>query len=250
LLDELYKKVKYAVLCVKAGGLPFLLAEIKRRSYSREILIGLEKYLSEDDSETSCPVEYSLRLASPEDIEEAFQDISNERQTELFDLIQRKWFYESGFNSCYIAREAKSGKICYMEWIITRRDNNSRSRMFSRSFPWVGSSDVQFEHSYTFTRYRGKRIMPSVTNELCRLAHRNGFRRAVTYVLADNISSLKGFYAAGFRISEEIRRTKVLSLTWYTRKRKRNDSRAVQETFSVIESILDTGISLNTKYGE
>jgi hypothetical protein len=250
LLDGLNNKVKYAVLSAKVGGLPFLLSKIKRRAYSREILIGLEKYLGEDNNETSCPIEYSLRLASPADIEEAFQNIASDRKTEFFDLIQRKWFYESGFKNCYIAREAKSREICYMEWIISRRDNNSRSRKFSNSFPWVGASDVQLEHSYTFPRYRGNRIMPAVTDELCRLARRNGFRRAVTYVPADNISTLKGFYAAGFRISEEIRRTKVLFLTRYTEKRKRNDSHAVQEIFSVIESILDTGSNLNTKYGE
>ncbi len=215
MLELLYNKVKYAILAVKLGGISYLLAEIKRRAYRKETFIGLEKNLTEAIPEIEGKIEYSLNLASPEDLAEAFRNIKNEGRDNLFDLLQRKWFYETGFRNCYLARAMPTNEICYMEWIVSLKDNNSTSRIFRSSFPWLSPQDIQFEHSYTFKKYRGNQLMTSVTSRLFKIAREQGFKRAIGYVLSDNTPALKALEKAGFRKFVEIRRTKFPFYTHY-----------------------------------
>jgi hypothetical protein len=214
-LEPIYKKAKYAILAVKLGGISYLLAEIERRTYRKETFIGLEKYLKEAIPELGGDIEYSLSLASPEDIAEAFYDIKREGRENLFDLLQRKWFYETGFRNCYLARARLTNEICYMEWTVSLKDANSNSRIFKSSFPWLGQQDMQLEHSYTFKKYRGKKLMTSVTSRLFKIARDEGYQRAIGFALADNAPALKALEKAGFRKFVVIQRTKFLFYTQY-----------------------------------
>jgi RimJ/RimL family protein N-acetyltransferase len=214
-LEQLYKKVKHAILAAELGGIYYLLSETMRRAYRKETFIGLKKHLTEAGSEVPSKIEYSLQLASKEDMAEVFLNIKNEGKEAYFDLLQRKWFYESGFHNCYVARAKSSNEICYMGWTIALEDGNSASSIFKKSFPWLGPHDIQIEHCYTFKKYRGKQIMSSVTNQLFKFARKNGFEVAIAYVLSSNTNSIKAFEKAGFKKSEEIRRIKFLFYTRY-----------------------------------
>jgi hypothetical protein len=214
-LEQVYKRLKHAIIAAELGGISYLLSETARRAYRRETFIGLKEYLNGAEIEVPCKIEYSLQLASKEDIAEAFLHIRSEGKDAFFDLLQRKWFYESGFHNCYIARSVPSNEICYMGWTVSLKDDNAASPIFRKSFPWLGTRDIQFEHCYAFKKYRGNQIMSSVTNQLLKIARENGFELAIAYVLSDNISSIKAFERTGFKKYEEIRRTKLLSYTHY-----------------------------------
>jgi RimJ/RimL family protein N-acetyltransferase len=208
-LARLFKKAKYAILAAKFGSISYLFTEIRRRIYRKETFIGFEKRLDGAGVEIKSKIPYSLHLASAEDMQEMLLNIQTEGKEALFDLIQRKWFYDSGFHNCFIARTLENNEICYLQWTISRQDDNAGSPDFKSSFPWLGEQDMQLEHSYTFKEYRGKKLMPSVMNRLFQMAGEKGYKRVIGYVLSDNIAALRGCETAGFKKCEIVRRTKL-----------------------------------------
>jgi hypothetical protein len=208
-------KAKYALLAARYGGLNYLFTETKQRIYRKETFIGLVKDLNENDIEIKSKIDYSLRLASPDDIDEILDFIKYEGKEAIFELIQRKWFYDSGFHNCYIARTRMNNDLCYMQWTISWQDENAGSPDFKSSFPWLEEQEMQLEHAYTFTRYRGNRIMPAVMNDLFQIGREKGLKRVISYVLADNTASLKGCRSVGFKDFRIVQRTKLPFLTRY-----------------------------------
>ncbi len=215
MLERQTNKLKYALLAVRAGGPGYFISAIKERTYRKETFIGLARYLEEPDTELRCKIDYTLRLASPADIEEMVRLLPGEGKEAIFDILQRKWFFESGFRNCYVARTAGANELCYMQWTISRKDENAQSEGFISSFPRLSQSDMQLEHAYTFKKFRGNKIMPAVMNQLFQIARERGFKRVITYVLKENIASLKGCYNVGFRDFEIVHRTKLPFSTRY-----------------------------------
>ncbi len=215
MLSPQIKKVKYALLAANIGGLDYLFKEIKQRAYRQETFIGLAKSLNEPDFPVRCKIEYSLRLAAAGDIEDMVLHCRDEGKEATFDIIQRKWFFESGFHNCYVARAISTGEICYLQWAISLRDSNAESQLFKSTFPRLKSQDLLLEHAYTFRKFRGNKIMPSVMNQLFQIARQNGFARVITYVLDNNPASLKACYTVGFQDFEIVRRTKLPFITRY-----------------------------------
>ena len=106
---------------------------------------------------------------------------------------------------------------CYIQWLVSSADDYVVSRGFRSSFPRLREDEVLVDNVFTFEKHRGKRIMPSVIVELSDMARRKGFKRMLTYVREDNISSLKGFERAGFEKSEKMRQIRFL---FYTRRKQ------------------------------
>lgn len=213
MLNPALRKVYYGILLIKHGGLTIFWHRLKRQIYSKTIFWGLERNLQTNSVHVPCRIEYSLRSASEEDMEEVLQKSKSGSQESVYELIQRKWFYESGFHDCYVARTADSNELCYIQWLVSSADDHVVSRGFRSRLPRLREDEVLIENAFTFEKYRGKRIMPSVIVELCEMARRKGFKRMLAYVAEDNIASLKGFERVGFNKFEEIREIRFLFLT-------------------------------------
>jgi hypothetical protein len=208
MLESEFKKAKYAILVARYGGLEFFFKEIVRRIYRQTCSIGLEKDLNEPDIDVPAKIKYTLHLATPQDFDEIFRAIKTEGKDSTLYLLERKWFYDIGFRNCYIARAVDTNELCYMQWTISLKDERPDNSILNLSFnfPRLGEKDMQLENAYTFVKYRGNKIMPSVMNQLFQIAMLKGFKRVITYVTADNISSLKGCTSVGFREFERIHR--------------------------------------------
>ena len=213
MLKRMLRKVRYAVLLAKVGGLKVFFHQLKRQIYSRASFIGLERNLGTNGAPVPCGVEYSLQLASEEDMEEVLQKAKTESKESAHELVQRRWFYESGFSNCYVARTIDTGELCYMVWLISSVDRALVKPGFRDMLPRLKANEMLIENSYTFEKYRGNRIMPSAMVELCEIARRNGYKRVITYVSQDNIASLKGCQRAGFKQFEEIPELKLFFIT-------------------------------------
>lgn len=216
-LNAAFRKVYYGILLLKNGGLRIFWNHLKRQIYSEATFWGLERNLQTDGVHAPSEIEYTLRLASKEDMKEVLQKSKSESREAVYDLIQRKWFYESGFHDCYIARTADTNDPCYIQWLVSSADDHVVSRGFRSRFPRLRGDEVLVDNVFTFEKYRGKRIMPSVIVELSQMARRKGFKRMLTYVREDNISSLKGFERAGFKKFEKMRQIRFL---FYTRRKQ------------------------------
>jgi L-amino acid N-acyltransferase YncA len=69
------------------------------------------------------------------------------------------------------------------------------------------------ENSYTFKKYRGKKLYPSALVELAEIARDKGFKRILTYVREDNLASIKGCERAGFQVFGRVTEVKLLFST-------------------------------------
>jgi hypothetical protein len=200
------------------AGSKVFFRQLKRQIYSRATLIGLEKNLDTDIVRIPSKLEYSLRLASEEDIGDIFQKIETESKESDFELIQRKMFYEAGFRNCYVARSVDTNEICHINWLISSEEDNVVSHGFRSRLPKLKEDEVLIENAFTVEEYKGNWIWPSVIGELFEIARTNGFKRVITYVSRENMASLKGCERAGMKRTEEVPELKLLFFT----KRKHN----------------------------
>ena len=177
------KKVYYAFMLLKLGGLKTFFMELKDQIYSKKIYIGTVMNLDAEIIPVQSRLEYRLKQASKEDMREVFQMMALERKLPAVEMLKRKICYEFGFHNCYVARTTKSDEICYVIWVMTQAENDLLYRLYKNRFPKLKEGDILFENRYTFEKFRGNRIAPSVDVQLCEMAKRNGFKRQLGYIL-------------------------------------------------------------------
>ena len=78
MLKRAFRKVRYAILLLRIGGLKLFLCQLKRQVYSRATYIGMGANLDTDIVQVPSRLEYTLRPASPEDMEEVLQKAKTE----------------------------------------------------------------------------------------------------------------------------------------------------------------------------
>ena len=213
MLKRTLRKMRYAILLIKSGGLRGFLHQLRRQIYSKAIFLGMEKNLDANGVQVPCRVQYSLRPASEEDFEEMLERAKWEDKESVHELIQRKWFYDCGFHDCYVARTADNGELCYVQWLVSPRDDKVVNSGFGSRLPRLKGDEILVENAFTFQKYRGKKIMPSVMVELAEIARNKGFKRMLAYVREDNVAPLKGCERAGFKVFERVPELKFLFLT-------------------------------------
>jgi len=202
MLNRLLGTLYHSMLSLRLGGPRAFFQQLKRRIYSRTTYILLEKNL-ETAEVVVVPsrLEYSLRLATEEDMEEAFQLAKSEKKEEASGWVDRKRCYESGYHNCYVARTADTGELCHVHWLITSEEDKVARRRFLAQRIKVKDGECLLEKAYTFEKYRGQRIHNSVQAAMCEIARARGFKRVTGYVPADNVASVKGGERGGFQMS-------------------------------------------------
>jgi hypothetical protein len=210
MLNKILIILRYGILLFKFGGIKVFFQEFKRHINSTTISIGVEQDLNDNIVPVQSKVKYSLRQASEDDMKEVFQKIKTESKRSTIELIRRKFFYDSGFRNCYIARTIDTNDLCYVEWVLTSKDNNSLNCHSGCEYPLLRDDEVCFEYRYTFEKYRGNRIAPSVDLQLSEMFKKNGFKRQIGYVSTDNIAAMKASEIAGDKPFETVRIRRLL----------------------------------------
>jgi hypothetical protein len=206
------RKVHYANLYFKLCGPKAFFRQLMRQIYSRDVLYGLEKDLNETITPVASTVEYSLRHAKKGDLEEVLTRARTESKESSYELIQRKWFYESGYHDCYVGTTA-DGDLCHIQWLVSTKADGEALTNFHSRMPRLEGDEILTENVYTFEKYRRNRVMLSIEAELCKLARDRGYNRIIGYVRRDNVVALEAFNKSGFRKFEEVPELKFLFLT-------------------------------------
>lgn len=206
------KRLKYAILLIEIEGPSLFLGRLLRKIYSKTVYLGLEKKLNSECASVPCQIDYSLRLATKEDMREIVEKARKEDRKSAYELFGRRLFYEAGFRNCYVAIDIATGEICHMQWLLSSKDmpkNNS----YAKSLPRLSDETILIENTFTFCKYRGKGLYPSVMVRLAEMARDSGFNQMKIYVQQDNAASLRGCQKAGFRVFEQVPEMKLLFLT-------------------------------------
>jgi hypothetical protein len=150
-IDRAFRKIRYASILYKIGGLKELLTQVGRQIYSKDILFGLEKYLNTEGGSFSSKLAYSLQPATKKDVEETLDKARTEIKASVHELVERAWFYESGFCDSYIARITSTREICFIAWLVSSKDNLLIKRAFRSRIPLMEKDTVLLENCYTST---------------------------------------------------------------------------------------------------
>lgn len=210
MLRRLIRTIRFAALLLKTGGITVFIQQMRRQVYSHDVLIALEKELDEKILADPCKLMYSLRPASPEDFQELRASIAAAGKDSAHELVQRVWFYESGFRNCYIARTADTGEICHLQWLLSPDENDVVNKGFGSRLPRIKEEEILIENVYTPEKFRRNGLLLSVTAELCELARNQGSRRIVVHVRKNNNSAMEGYTKIGFKEFEVVQERKLL----------------------------------------
>jgi len=206
LIRHARKKIYYALLLIKKGGLGIFLRQFWSRLYSSTSYLWLVKDLDSEGNYFSSPsseIEYSLQLADPSGFrKKLLSNLNRERGQDIFEILRRISFYERGFDACYLAL-TDSGEVCHVAWLLSASHNDLIRTHYPSGMRELEEDEVLQENVFTFPPYRNKGIMTSITLDLTEIAKSRGFHRVLAYVDTKNGTSLRSFQRAGFRVHDE-----------------------------------------------
>lgn len=210
MIGRMARTARAAGMIARYGGMPVLLHQLGRQIYSKAVFVGLEKDLKKENPHVACKISFRLHRASEMDIDEVIVKAKAEAGDDVHELIQRKWFWDSGFRECYISRTENDNDLCYLQWLVSRADAEAINNGFTGRLPGLRDDEILIENAYTFRQYRGKMIYPAVMTQLAAQARDRGFKRMLVYVREDNMASLRGCDRAGFQAFERVPERKLL----------------------------------------
>ena len=191
-------QLKRATVLLRRGSWRRVLRAVRRRLYSETVSYGLVRDLARPLEPRSARVPLSIRPLRASDVPDLLDmkapglsgDEVFQRQHQL-ELVQLE------IPTCYVA-VTQDDRPCYMQWLIYATENPTIREAFHGHIPPLAPDEVLLEGAYTPEAHRGQGIMALAMARIAEQAAPMGARRAITFVLVDNIPSLKGCYRAGF----------------------------------------------------
>jgi GNAT superfamily N-acetyltransferase len=75
--------------------------------------------------------------------------------------------------------------------------------------------EVYLYDAFTFAEYRGQNLYPGLLQRILEYSRYEGLRRALIFVMSDNVASLRGVQKAGFREFQRVTYCNVLGFSRY-----------------------------------
>jgi len=79
-----------------------------------------------------------------------------------------------------------------------------------------GGDEVYLYDAFTFAEYRGQNLYPALLQRVLDSSRQHGLRRALIFVLSDNMASIRGVQKAGFRELQRVTYRNILGFARYT----------------------------------
>jgi RimJ/RimL family protein N-acetyltransferase len=214
LLKTVWAQLYFTAVLLKIGGLKVFLKQFLHQIYSNSSQVSFTLDLQDAEiPQVEAKIKYSLQIASKQDMDEIMQKAKSESKDMAQKLVYRRWLYEDGYRNCYIARTADTNEMCFIQFIIYPQDDKIVNGRFKSWFPKLKEDEAFLEGTYTFEKFRGNRLHPSVTTDQLKICKEQGFKRVVAYTEKKNEASLKGAERAGFKPIGEVPERKILFFT-------------------------------------
>lgn len=171
---------------------------LRTKAWSTEQALGLSRDLAVPFPAPAAMIPIQVRPIQPTDVRSLLNaSEAGIPDAERRDRTTRLHLLDAGFSSCFVATTA-DGQVCYIQWLISPRENALLQESFDGLFPRLASNEMLLEGAYTPVAFRGQRIMPAAMALIAEKAAELGADRALTFVGEDNVPSLKGCKRAGF----------------------------------------------------
>jgi len=116
---------------------------------------------------------------------------------EFPELLVRARFCRGSVTTLYVAR-GEDGGCLYAQWLVGREEQQAAGDLLAGTRRLTEGESL-VEGAYTFPAARGRGLMRDGMGQLLLVARERGDERVVTYVDQENIPSLRGCAAVGFR---------------------------------------------------
>ena len=130
-----------------------------------------------------------LSLASSQDVLQFFQLMAADSKKSRYAMLERKSFYEAGFENCYIGRTIESGEMASINWLVTPDD--IKKTRFEHRYIFLKEDEILGENIFTLEKFRGMGVMDATGRQEEAIAAQQGYKRILFIVREDNIASLK-----------------------------------------------------------
>ncbi len=177
------------------GTLPSRIeGRLKLGLYKTAERYGLRRDLDLPLEKPSAKIPISIRPMRPADLDVLFPaDIDPAEREEA---APRRAFAARHMAGGFVAVDERSDTPCYMQWLLGAADNDFLKSL--NCFPELLPDEALLENAYTPPAYRGMGIMSAAMAAIAERAADFGARYVITFVMTDNIASLKGCQRAGF----------------------------------------------------
>lgn len=155
-----------------------------------------------------------LKLINQEDLSEIKKQISILNGEDKKEILSRLLFYKSGFTNCYVYKV--NNKIAYIQWIILPSENEIIRKHYKRRYYPLTKNQIMVENVFTFPKFRGYGLLPSITIRVLNLAKEKGYKSGICYVRKERIAPLNESIKIGFKITKMIKEFKIFGYVWRT----------------------------------
>ncbi len=205
-MTRLMRRAESALDLLLHGGAEETLRTLKIRLHSYVLHYGLRRDLTVPFPVPPAKISLTVRpLAPDDDLSFLRHEPGLSAEAARGRRVQRQ-LLAARIPVCWVA-VAPDGKIAYMQWLVTPKDNHRILEHWGDSFPQLRPDEALLEGAYTPEAYRGQGIMPHAMARIAESAKDLGARWVITFVGDDNIASLKGCKKAGFQPYLERRQT-------------------------------------------
>ncbi len=125
-------------------------------------------------------------------------ELSRATGANYLEVLSRVWLCEAGVRELYVA-DGEDGQPAYCQWLVRRGEERLLHEHAPGRFPVLRDGEVLVEGAYTFVAHRRRGAMADGMWQLLARARDEGASAALTVVADDNVASLRGCAAVGFR---------------------------------------------------
>jgi hypothetical protein len=160
---------------------------------------GLRRDLLNIQKPFKARIPLAIRALQQDDIQHVLPvDDPNLDREERLEIASRREHLQYDIPTPYVAVDLRTDTPCFIQWLMGPEHNDKIQSFFKGRFPILGSNEMLLENAYTPVAYRSKGIMPAAMAMIAERALQLGRRYVITFVLHDNVPSLKGCTKAGF----------------------------------------------------
>jgi len=123
-------------------------------------------------------------------------------------MLDRKAFYEKGFDDCYIGRTIESDEIASITWLVSPGDVKKTGS--EHRYHFLKEDEMIAENIFTLEKFRGKGVMEATGRQEEAIAAAKGFKRILCIIREDNIPSLKSCMRRGLLVYRRLMISHIL----------------------------------------
>jgi RimJ/RimL family protein N-acetyltransferase len=191
------KRVREGLELIRSShGRLWLWRTVLQRLYSRRVFIVLRRDLSVLHPVPPAKVPLVVRQIRPDDDLSFISAVSGLSLRAAQERADQRWFMSAGLPDCWVAVDP-DGKVCFMAWLLTARDNDVIQARWAGQFPELQPDEVMIEGIHTAESHRGLGIMPDATNRMMDQVRDFGIRYQLGFIDEANDASLRAAQKQG-----------------------------------------------------